>query len=292
MTSEVQQKLILACLNLKGGVGKSVLTVGLARAIYLMIRKPVLMLDGDSQGGLTRHATKGVPKRFPNNLGMALDGRCTPSDAVLDLSDPGLGWGDDKAAAQMTREQIAAARAQWKGLLLVPPTTFRVRASMMPTDGQMPFTALRTLAHTIMDEQGVSYAVVDTGHDDSDLTMMTMVSADVIFIVVSARQSQSVAQIAEVSRLLTNARKHEDFRHVRLGGVIITDFDRRELVHKDIVNNLKAAYGDRVVCVLPHRAPIERAIIAGQVFDSMGPAIAPIPELLEEFVTDHILKIK
>jgi cellulose biosynthesis protein BcsQ len=288
-------------MNLKGGVGKTAVAEGLAGALHKATGQPVLMADANTEGGLTRWATAGPPRRFQKNLGSALLGHHPVLDAVIDLGSPAV----EEDPAKVWR------RTQWSGQHLIPTTTWPIRVSHMAMDeNSLTFVSLRLLIQRAMREaaeHGIFYAaaIVDPGHNDTDATLLAMVSGDLTVPVVCARQSQSVDQLDALFTLFEQARKHEDHRHMRMGGIIVTDHDRREYMPNQVVRAVANAYGlpetpenkndfyartnERFWGVTPHRAAVERAINSGQTYYTYGNEIEGVPQLFDSIVRDRIL---
>jgi cellulose biosynthesis protein BcsQ len=301
---------IVTPLNLKGGVGKTTVALGLGEALTKATRRPVLMVDANTEGGLTRWATAGPPRRFRRNLGTALYGHHPVLEAVVDLGkgatpvDP-----DDPGSAPLDTDE--ARRAQWAGLHLLPTTSIKIRVEQMAAgEGAITYVSLRTLVRDAIREaarHGVYYAgaIVDPGHNDTDLTLLAMVAADRVVPVVCARQSQSVDQLDALFTLFKQARKNTDHSHVQMGGIVVTDFDAREYLPQQVVLAITNSYGtpgddtdytsypqrlsDRFWGVTPHRSMVERAVNSHQTFGVYGKAIEPIPQVFDAIIQDRVL---
>ncbi|SFE70535.1 CobQ/CobB/MinD/ParA nucleotide binding domain-containing protein, partial [Actinopolyspora alba] len=175
----------LSMLNLKGGVGKTVSAVGLAKALADLGRGRVLLVDADPQGGLTRWVTNRVPDDFKTaNLSSLVQGFTTVPGTLIDLDDTEL-HADDPSRA-----------ALWSGMSLIPTATTRIVVDAI-FGGTIDYRALRDpLERDTPDD--FAYCVVDVGHGDNDSTRIGVVASDLVITVIAGWQVQSVQQLSEV----------------------------------------------------------------------------------------------
>lgn len=264
--------------NLKGGVGKTVMAVGLAIAAHKQSGKPVLLIDADTQGGMTRWTTGGEPKRFVRNLGSAVAGHNTLRESILDLADPRLD------------EQNPERRQVWKGVYLIPCSRGRISVDRTFGIGQ-DFTVLRKMLveSGLLDEYIV---LIDSGHGDTDSTLLAVVAGDTCIIIVNAGMVHSLSQVSAATELIQQAQSVNGHEHVSVSGAAVTNYDSRYGTQKTIVKSLTTAYGDKLFAVVERRGEVERAIAQGKPLQNMpADAIGRIPSQFDAFAETMLKRV-
>lgn len=257
----------LSLLNLKGGVGKTVSTVGLATALAELDRGRVVIVDADPQGGLTRWVTGHHHKSFQKrNLKSLLEGHHDLEETLIELEDTSLHTDDP-----------SRARA-WSGISLIPTSTKRVTVDAT-FGGDIDYLSLRTVLQRDTPED-VAFCLIDVGHGDNDSTRLGVAASDMALTVVAAWQVQSVQQISGVMDMVAGMR--EAFDHVHLGGVIVTGYNYGYATQRSMIHSLRERLGDQLWSVIPSRADVERAINWNKPLTHMPSRINPIPDNYRE----------
>lgn len=230
--------------NLKGGVGKTTVTVNLAVALVRRRRKRkrdarVLVVDMDTQAFATALLTGRNPRETKATVATMLAGLTTWDETVIRLEDQP--WLDD------------TARAAWKGIDLLPSNP----DAKITVAGVEDYWALRENLQEWR-HQDVFWTLFDCGHGDTDSFNMAIAAADGV-LGVTAGAEGGLLGLLELRRKLQKL--HRSFPHVHdLTGVIANNFDLRRGPDRDILQNLHQQLGHQLwEPLLPSRVAVERA---------------------------------
>lgn len=237
-----------AVAHLKGGVGKTVVTVNLAHALVAELRhggQPdarVLVADCDPLCGSTQLlAGTEVAATITATVATLLAGKTTLADTVLRLDDPAMGLDPIRADA-------------WAGIDLLPanPQSRGLRVST-----GAGFWALREhLAAAAEEMPATGYTVLDCGYGDADLTDLALVAADGV-LGVSATARLSTTNLTVLRDKLGLMRR--TFPHLHLRGLVANLFHAGYEVDDACLAEMRDDLGEDLWEVLPARAVVDRA---------------------------------
>lgn len=230
--------------NLKGGVGKTTVTVNAAVALVRRRRKRrraarVLVVDMDTQAFATALLTGRDPREAKATVATLLAGLTDYAATVIRIED--LPWLDD------------VAREAWAGIDLLPSNP----DAKIVVSGVDDYWALREILQDNVPTE-TYWTLFDCGHGDTDSFNMAVAAANGV-LGVTAGAEGGLLGLLELSRKLRKLQR--SFPHVGdLTGVIANNFDQRRGPDRDILANLRAELGDRLwTPVLPSRVAVERA---------------------------------
>ena len=205
---------VVAIANQKGGVGKTTTAINLAASLAAS-EVQVLLIDSDPQGNATTGL--GIPKNA---------GNATIYDVVLGHADI--------ASAIVTTEL--------DGLYLLPADRNLVAANLELVDEDDRETRLRTRMQPIRDRY--PFIIIDCPPALDLLTINALVAADSVLIPI---QCEFFA-LEGVSQLLdTIDRVRASFgATLRIEGVLLTMFDDRTNLTKQVATDLREFFGDEV----------------------------------------------
>lgn len=229
--------------NLKGGVGKTTVTLNLAVALIRQLRATnpvarVLITDMDTQAFATAILTDGDPRALKATIATMLAEITTPEDTLLHVDElPGL-----------TDE----AREAWAGIDLLPSNP----DAKVIVSGVEDYWVLRETM-TDWTPANVEWVLFDCGYGDNDSFNMAMAASDGVIGVTSASEGGMLG-LRELRLKLSKLVK--SFPHVALAGVVANNFDLRRGPDKAILADLTDQLGPLLwKPMIPARAIVERA---------------------------------
>ncbi|QNK82862.1 ParA family protein [Nakamurella sp. PAMC28650] len=230
--------------NLKGGVGKTTVTLNLSVAVLKRLRKKnrrarVRIIDMDPQAFATAVLTGSTPRTIKSTVATMLAGLTTPEATFIRLEE--LDTLDEQA------------QQAWAGIDLLPSNP----EAKLTVGGASDYWGLR---ETLEDYPGddVGWTFFDCGYGQTDSFFLAMVAADGVLGVTSASEG---AMFGLVELRLQLSQLHKSFGHVQdLTGVVANNFDLRRGPDKAILADLKTQLGKQLwEPVLPSRVAVERA---------------------------------
>lgn len=232
-----------AIANLKGGVGKTTVTVNLARAVVTQLRKRhrkarVLVCDMDTQAWATALLTGDDPRRIKSTIATMLAGLAEPDATLIRIEDlPDL---EDHA------------REAWAGIDLLPSNP----DAKLSVGGKDDYWVLRELLEE-WKPTNVEWTLFDCGHGDTDSFNLSVAAADGVLGVTAAAEG-GLQGLLELRRKISRMQK--SFPHVQLRGVIANNFDLRRGPDRAILADLRSQLGEQLwEPMLPTRVAVERA---------------------------------
>jgi len=222
---------IIAIANQKGGVGKTTTTINLAAALA-EAGKRILVVDLDPQGNAS------------TGLGIEVEDReFTTYDLLLDDSLP----------------QDVIQRTETEGLLIVPATVDLSSADIeLFSNEKRSFLLHDALRQTQMDHFEFDYILIDCPPSLNLLTVNAMIAAHSVLVPL---QSEFFA-LEGLSQLMLTIRevRQSGNKDLRIEGVLLTMYDRRNNLSQQVENDARANLGELVFqTVIPRNVRVSEA---------------------------------
>ena len=222
---------IIAIANQKGGVGKTTTTINLAAALAES-GKRILVVDLDPQGNAS------------TGLGIEVEDReFTTYDLLLDDSLP----------------KDVIQRTETDGLLIVPATVDLSSADIeLFSNEKRSFLLHDALRQTQMDQFKFDYILIDCPPSLNLLTVNAMIAAHSVLVPL---QSEFFA-LEGLSQLMLTIRevRQSGNKDLRIEGVLLTMYDRRNNLSQQVENDARANLGELVFqTVIPRNVRVSEA---------------------------------
>ncbi|MFG6603321.1 MULTISPECIES: ParA family protein [unclassified Sulfitobacter] len=222
---------IIAIANQKGGVGKTTTTINLAAALA-EAGKRILVVDLDPQGNAS------------TGLGIEVEDRdFTTYDLLLDDSLP----------------QDVIQHTETDGLLIVPATVDLSSADIeLFSNEKRSFLLHDALRQTQMDQFKFDYILIDCPPSLNLLTVNAMIAAHSVLVPL---QSEFFA-LEGLSQLMLTIRevRQSGNKDLRIEGVLLTMYDRRNNLSQQVENDARANLGELVFqTVIPRNVRVSEA---------------------------------
>lgn len=222
---------IIAVANQKGGVGKTTTTINLAAAL-VELKKSVLVVDLDPQGNAS--------------TGLGID----PSNREMTTYELLV---DDAPLDDVIQE------TEFSGLSIVPATVDLSSADIeLISNEKRSFLLHDALRQTAMDDYGFDYILIDCPPSLNLLTVNAMVSAHSVLIPL---QSEFFA-LEGLSQLMLTIREVRQTANpnLRIEGVVLTMFDRRNNLSQQVEQDARSNLGDLVFeTLIPRNVRVSEA---------------------------------
>lgn len=227
----VSKARVIAIANQKGGVGKTTTTINLATALTER-GKTVLIIDLDPQGNAS------------TGLGMAPESR---SLTTYDLLVEGA------LIENVSRETSV------DNLYLAPATTDLSSADIeLMSNSRRIFKLRAALTQISRMPRAIDYVLVDCPPSLNLLTVNAMVAADSVLVPL---QSEFFA-LEGLSQLLLSIREVRETANpkLRIEGVVLTMYDRRNNLSRQVEDDARANLGDLVFrTIIPRNVRVSEA---------------------------------
>ena len=222
---------IVAIANQKGGVGKTTTTINLAAALA-EAGKRILVVDLDPQGNAS------------TGLGIEVEDReFTTYDLLLDDSLP----------------QDVIQRTETDGLLIVPATVDLSSADIeLFSNEKRSFLLHDALRQPAMDQFEFDYILIDCPPSLNLLTVNAMIAAHSVLVPL---QSEFFA-LEGLSQLMLTIRevRQSGNKDLRIGGVLLTMYDKRNNLSQQVESDARSNLGDLVFqTVIPRNVRVSEA---------------------------------
>jgi chromosome partitioning protein len=213
---------VLAIANQKGGVGKTTTAINLAASLAAN-DLPVLIIDSDPQGNATTGL--GIPKD-PNRAGTyhLLLGEADPQEAVIPTEFDGL-------SILTADKNLVGANLE---LVDVPNREFRLRDRIAPIRDQFRFI------------------LIDCPPALDLLTLNALIAADGVLVPIQCEffALEGISELRDTIDRITDSFQH----HLRIEGILLTMYDDRTTLSKQVAADLREFFGDQVLRTLIPRS--------------------------------------
>jgi len=201
--------MVITVSNHKGGVGKTTTVVNIAAGLHRMGNK-VLVVDIDPQSNLSQSI--GNTERMSNIYG-ALKGSY-PATPVPILP----GWDIIPSTLDLSGAELELSNE--------PGREYILREVLAPL------------------RKRYDYILVDCPPSLGLLTINALTAADEVLIPIQAHYL-AVQGVAKLSEVVDRIRGRLN-KSLRIGGVVITHYDGRKVLHRDVEESIKAYFKDKV----------------------------------------------
>ncbi len=204
---------IIAFSNQKGGIGKTTSAVNIAASVAHLGKK-VLLCDLDPQGNATSGV--GISKKSENTVYEALVGRISPKDAVVET-------GFDNLWCMPSNITLAGAEFEFVD---IENREFRLKS--------------------VLDEvkDSFDYIFVDCPPSLGILTLNALAASDGVIVPMTCEYYA----LEGLSQLMISIRQTKKFYNpsLEITGILITMYDKRLNLTKQVLEQLERYYGDKI----------------------------------------------
>ena len=203
---------IIAVLNHKGGVGKTTTTINLAAALQLK-KKRVLLIDMDGQANLTE------------SCGLSIEEEQTVYGAM-------------KGEYPLPLVELN------NGLAIVPSCLDLSAAESELINEPGRELILKGLIAKLLDSRKFDYILIDCPPSLGLLTLNALTASDFLIIPVQA-QFLAMRGMAKITNVVKIVRERLN-PGLSIGGIVITQFDKRKTLNKSVSELINDSFGDKV----------------------------------------------
>ena len=248
---------IVAIANQKGGVGKTTTSVNLAAALAIAERR-VLLIDADPQANTTR--ALGLPE------------------------DPDRASLYDALSGSASLEEIRLPLDDVKGLDLIPGDRHLIGSELELTEAMAREFRLKRLLEPIRGQY--QHILIDCPPSHGLLTLNALTAADAVLIPVQCEYLalEGISQLMDTLERVRQALNPS----LEIGGVVMTMFDERTNLSRQVVDEVRNVFGERVYdTVVPRNIRLGEAPSHGKpifLYDIRSRGADAYLNLAKEFV--------
>jgi chromosome partitioning protein len=227
--------------NQKGGVGKTTTAVSLAAGLAVLGAR-VLVIDLDPQGNASTGLSCRVAEGDPSTYGVLVDG-----DAVAEAVQP----------------------TEVDGLWLLPSSLDLAGAEVELVPAFSRELRLRRALEPVV--SGYDIILIDCPPSLGLLTINALVAADQVLVPIQCEYYalEGLSQLMRTVELVSDNLN----RDLELGGVVLTMFDGRTNLAQQVVDEVRAYFGDRAYqTVIPRTVRLSEAPSFGQPITTFDPS--------------------
>ena len=208
----MRKAIVLCILNHKGGVGKTTTTINLGAALQQKGYK-VLLIDLDGQANLTE--SMGLSAELPQTIYGAMKGEYTLP--VFELEN---------------------------GLSVVPSCLdlSATESELINEPGRE--LILKGLIAKLLETRKFDYILIDCPPSLGLLTLNALTSADFLIIPVQA-QFLAMRGMAKITNVVGIVKERLN-PNLNIGGIVITQFDKRKTLNKSVAELISESFCDKV----------------------------------------------
>ncbi|MBE7400997.1 ParA family protein [Bacteroides fragilis] len=203
---------IIAVLNHKGGVGKTTTTINLAAALQQK-KKRVLAIDMDGQANLTE------------SFGLSIEEEQTVYGAMKGKYPLPLVETAGGVTVVLSCLDLSAAEAE----LINEPGRELILSGLIAKS---------------LDHRKFDYILIDCPPSLGLLTLNALTAADYLIIPVQA-QFLAMRGMAKIMNVITTVQERLNPK-LAIGGIVITQFDKRKTLNKSVAELVKDSFCDKV----------------------------------------------
>lgn len=205
---------VLSFVNQKGGVGKTTTVINIGAGLALS-GKRILLIDMDPSGNLSKGTGIRLQEDEPT-IYEVLKGRADVNDAIRKAS--GGSYEVVPADSLLSGANIEFSSVPGREMLLREAIE-RIRTKY-------------------------DYILIDAPRALDTVSVMTMTAADAVIVPVQAHYYalDGIAQLTETLKIVKQ-RMNPD---LHVAGVLVTMYDKRKVSHREILETLQKAFGDKV----------------------------------------------
>lgn len=257
----------LPLLNLKGGVGKTTVTLNLAEALARILaalnatRRRVLIIDLDPQANLTQVIAPDLDRSSELTINDVL-AKDVVGGGLQAIRPTSQAWGD----IDVIPSELGLANRESEG---GPTAPLRLRRALRGIDA---------------DARGYAYVLIDCNPSIGLLTVNALAVATAALVVTEAGRHASIG----LETTLENVEKASELNpDLRVAGIIANKLDKRSGEETYRLEELRKTHGDLVWDpVIPHRAAIKTASGSGVPVHALRePAAVEVAGIFDQLAT-------
>jgi chromosome partitioning protein len=221
---------VLAVSNQKGGVGKTTTAINLGTALAAMGER-VLVIDTDPQGNASTGLGVPPPDRKLTAYDVIME-EVAMASATVETAVPGLDLVPSESDLSGVELELGTK----------PRRAYRLRDALTP----------------IRAEGRYSWALIDCPPSLNLLTLNAMAAADSVLVPLQCEffALEGLSQLMHTIELVKNAHN----TGLTIQGVVLTMFDRRNTLSKQVANDVRAYLGDKVYdTMIPRNVRVSEA---------------------------------